>query len=75
MMTLADRERVTKQTAEYLIQLHKLRSDRVESIGGQPIYSAFLFPNSYSIGYGPFSSDDELWAKMSLALNQVPEQP
>lgn len=56
------------------MQLHKLRSDRLESIGGQPIYSAFLFPNSYGIGHGPFSSDDELWAEMSLALAQVPEQ-
>lgn len=73
-MTSADKERVAKQTAEYLMQLHELRSDRLESIGGHPIYSAFLFPNGYGIGHGPFSSDDELWAEMSLALTQVPEQ-
>ncbi|EKV15550.1 hypothetical protein PDIG_10320 [Penicillium digitatum PHI26] len=73
-MTSTDKERVAKQTAEYLMQLHELRSDRLESISGQPIYSAFLFPNGYGIGHGPFSSDDELWAEMSLALAQVPEQ-
>ncbi|KAJ5459013.1 hypothetical protein N7530_010957 [Penicillium desertorum] len=75
-MTSADKERVAKQTAEYLtMQLHKLRSNRMESIGGQPIYSAFLFPDTYGIGHGPFSSDDELWAEMSLTLNdRVPEQ-
>lgn len=73
-MTLADKERVAKQTVEYLLQLRGLHSDRMESIGGKPIYSAFLFPNGYGIGHGPFSSDDELWAEMSLALSQVPDQ-
>ncbi|CRL19981.1 Protein kinase-like domain [Penicillium camemberti] len=73
-MTSTDKERVAKQTAEYLRQLYKLRSNRLESISGQPIYSAFLFPNSYGIRHGPFLSDDELWAEMSLALAQVPEQ-
>lgn len=34
----------------------------------------FFFLNGYGIGHGPFSSDDELWAEMSLALKQVPEQ-
>lgn len=72
-MSWADKERVAKQTAEYLMQLRELRSDRMESIGGQPLYSAFLFPNGYGIGHGPISSDDELWAEM-LALTQVPKQ-
>ncbi|KAJ5584321.1 uncharacterized protein N7459_004121 [Penicillium hispanicum] len=72
-MPWADRERVAKQTAEYLLQLRELHSDQMESIGGQPIYSAFLFPNGYGIGHGPLSSDDELWAEMSLALAKVPE--
>ncbi|KAJ5551019.1 hypothetical protein N7535_001042 [Penicillium sp. DV-2018c] len=72
-MTPADKERVAKQTAEYLMQLRALRSDRLESIGGQPIYSAFLFPVGYGIGHGPFSSEEELWAEMSLALTHVPE--
>ncbi|CAG8135293.1 unnamed protein product [Penicillium nalgiovense] len=73
-MISANKERVAKQTAEYLIQLRELRSNRLESIGGQPIYSAFLFPNGYGIGQGPFLSDDELRAEMSLALTEVPEQ-
>ncbi|KAJ5533358.1 hypothetical protein N7494_009910 [Penicillium frequentans] len=73
-MQWTDRDRIAKQTAEYLMQLRKLRSSQMESIGGHPIYSAFLFPNGYGIGHGPFSSDDELWAEMSLALANVPEQ-
>lgn len=43
-------------------------------VGGQPLYSVFLFPNGYGIGHGPLSSDDELWAEMSLALSKVPEE-
>ncbi|KAJ5697728.1 hypothetical protein N7488_011412 [Penicillium malachiteum] len=44
-MQLADRERIAKETAEYLMQLRELRSSQMESIGGHPIYSAFLFLN------------------------------
>ncbi|EER37413.1 conserved hypothetical protein [Histoplasma capsulatum var. duboisii H88] len=73
-MSAADKERVAKQTADYLMQLRELHSNRMESIGGQPLYSAFLFPNGYGIGHGPLSSDDELWAEMSLALSKVPEE-
>ncbi|KNG86672.1 hypothetical protein ANOM_005665 [Aspergillus nomiae NRRL 13137] len=72
-MSGADKERVAKQTAEYLMQLRGLHSALMESLGGQPLYSAFLFPTGYCIGHGPFSSDDELWAEMALALENVPE--
>ncbi|RHZ45088.1 aminoglycoside phosphotransferase family protein [Aspergillus thermomutatus] len=74
IMSWEDKECVAKQTAEYLMQLCQLRSNQMESVSGQPIYSAFLFLNGYGIGHGPFSSDDELWAEMSLSLAQVPEQ-
>ncbi|KAJ5674510.1 uncharacterized protein N7477_004444 [Penicillium maclennaniae] len=57
-MSGADKERVAKQTA---------------ALGGQPLYSAFLFPTNYGIEHGPFLSDDELWAEMSLALFKVLE--
>jgi hypothetical protein len=70
----ADKERIAKQTAEYLIQLRTLHSSRMESLNGQPLYNAFLFINDYGIGHGPLSSGDELWAEMSLALTNVPEQ-
>ncbi|KAE8330074.1 hypothetical protein BDV39DRAFT_190724 [Aspergillus sergii] len=53
-------KRVAKQTAEYVTQLRELQSNQLESLGGQQLYSAFLFPNGYGIGHGPFSSDDEL---------------
>jgi hypothetical protein len=73
-MSGADKERIAKQTAEYVMQLRELHSNRMESLGGRPLYSAFLFPNGYGIGHGPISSDDELWAEMSLALSKVPEE-
>lgn len=73
VMSTEDKERVAKQTAEYLMQLRDLRSTKMESLGGGPLYSAFLFGSGYEIGHGPFSSDDELWAEMSLALSKVPE--
>ncbi|KAB8206048.1 kinase-like domain-containing protein [Aspergillus parasiticus] len=77
-MSETDKERVAKQTAEYVTQLRELQSSKLESLGGQQLYSAFLFPNGYGIGHGPFSSDDELWAEMSLSLSlslsNVPEE-
>ena len=51
-MTSADKERVARQSAEYLSQLRELHWDRMESIGGRAIDSAFLFPDGYSIGHG-----------------------
>lgn len=73
-LSLEYRERVAKQTAEYLMQLREIRSNRLESIGGRPLYNAFLFLQDYETPHGPFSSDDELWAELSLALTKVPEQ-
>ncbi len=45
-MSLADKERIAQQTAEcLLLQLRELHSPQMQSLDGQPIYSAFLFPN------------------------------
>ncbi|GAB1209757.1 hypothetical protein APSETT445_008538 [Aspergillus pseudonomiae] len=73
-MSGVDKEWVAKQTAEYLMQLRGLHS----TPNGKPrrtatLLSFFLFPTGYGIGHGPFSSDDELWAEMALALEKVPE--
>ncbi|RHZ46012.1 uncharacterized protein CDV56_102898, partial [Aspergillus thermomutatus] len=55
------------------MQLRKLHSPKMQSLGGQPIYSAFLFPGGYGLPHGPLSSDDELWAEMEVTLKGVPE--
>ncbi|KAB8221150.1 kinase-like domain-containing protein [Aspergillus novoparasiticus] len=73
-MSETDKERVAKQTAEYVTQLRELQSNQLASLGGQQLYSAFRFPNGYGIGRGPFSSDDELWAEMSSSLSNVLEE-
>lgn len=73
-MSQEERERVASQTAEWLKQLRGLHSDRMEALGGQPIYSAFLFGGDHRKGHGPLSSDDELWAEMSERLAHVPEE-
>lgn len=73
-LSTADRERVAKQTAECLLQLRKLHSPQMQSVDGQPIYSAFLFPNGYGLPHGPLSSDDELWREMAKSLETVPEK-
>lgn len=73
-MPTAYRERVAKQTAEYLMQLRELHAPQIQSLDGQPVYSACLFPNGYGLPHGPCSSDDELWAEMTVALKGVPEQ-
>ncbi|PYH99821.1 kinase-like protein [Aspergillus ellipticus CBS 707.79] len=74
-MSANQRESIAKQTADYLMQLRKLQSPKMHCVEGQPLYSAFLFPNSYGLPHGPFSSDDELWAEMEMALKklEVPE--
>lgn len=73
-MSAAEKEHVAKQTADYLCQLRKLQSPRLQSIREQPLYSAFLFPNGYGLPHGPFSSDNELWEEMSIALKGVPQE-
>lgn len=73
-MSTAGRERIAEQIAQYLLQLRKLHSPQMQSLGGQPLYSAFLFPNGYDIPHGPLSSDDELWGEMVMSLEKVPEK-
>ena len=73
-LSTADRERIAKQTAECLLQLRKLHLPQMQSLDGQPIYSAFLFPNGYGLPHGPLSSDDELWREMAKSLETVPEK-
>jgi aminoglycoside phosphotransferase len=73
-LSTADRERIAKQTAEYLLELRELQSLQMQSLDGGPIYSAFLFPNGYGVPHGPLSSDDELWGEMVKSLEKVPEK-
>lgn len=74
IMSTDEKERVAKETAEYLLQLRSLQSPQMQSLNGQPLYSAFLFQNDYGISHGPLSSDDELWKEMEKALEKVPEK-
>ena len=55
ILPAADRERIAEQTAEYLLQLRDLHSPRMQSVSGQPIYSALLFLNGYGVPHGPLS--------------------
>ena len=73
-MSTDERERVAKQTADLLLQLRELQAPLMQSLDGQSLYSAFLFPNGYGLPHGPLSSDDELWAEMMKALEGVPDK-
>ena len=73
-MTEGDRARVTRQTAEYLSQLRELHSDRIQSLDGDPVYSAFLFRDEFGTPHGPFCTDEELWNEMAKALKDVPQK-
>lgn len=73
-MSTTEKDRVAKQTADFLKQLRQLYSPRMESLYGQPIFSAFLFPNGYGKPHGPLSLDDELWKEMTKSWNGVPEK-
>jgi aminoglycoside phosphotransferase (APT) family kinase protein len=73
-MSALEKDRVAKQTADYLCQLRNINSSRIESISGEPVYSAFLFPVGYGVPHGPLSTDDELWDELTKALRGVPEE-
>ncbi|GKZ79768.1 hypothetical protein AnigIFM56816_003974 [Aspergillus niger] len=75
-LTTEEKERIAKQTAGYLQQLRTLQSDKIQCLGGRPVFSNFLFKNkgSNEVPRGPFASDDELWAEMERGLNEkIPE--
>jgi aminoglycoside phosphotransferase (APT) family kinase protein len=44
----------------------------MQSLEGQPLYSAFIFPIGYGVPHGPLSSSDELWNEMDKAQEEVP---
>ena len=73
-LPIDDRERIAKQTAEYLLELRELQSPRMQSLNCGPVYSTFLFLNGYGVPHGPFSSDDELWGEMAKSLEKVLEE-
>lgn len=62
-----ERDRIARQTADYLLQLRQLQSDKMQALDGRPLYSAFLFHDQRY--HGPLGSDDELWADMERGLN------
>ncbi|KAE8359920.1 kinase-like protein [Aspergillus caelatus] len=67
-----EKEGIAKQTAEYPLQLGKLQSDNIQSLGGGPVYSNFLFKNKdFDLPHGPLALDDELWAHMERGLNEA----
>lgn len=74
-LTTDQKERIAKQTAEYLQQLRKLQSDKIQSLDGSPVYSNFLFKNkAVNIPHGPLASDEELWNEMEPGLKEtIPE--
>ncbi|CAK47965.1 kinase-like protein [Aspergillus niger CBS 101883] len=70
------RESIAKQTANYVLELRKLHSDRMESLDGGPVSTNFRFGNYQDVRpCGPFASDDELWAELESRLHEaVPER-
>lgn len=66
------KDSIAKQTAEYLSQLRKLQSPKMQTLGGQPLYSTFLFHGEHGEPHGSLSSDDELWENMEGELEGIP---
>ncbi|CAN9338327.1 unnamed protein product [Alternaria alternata] len=73
-LSAVEREHIAKQTAECLLQLRELQSSRMQSLGEQPLFSAFLFRSGFGQPHGPLSSDDELWATWTPVLKNLPEK-
>ncbi|KAJ5609730.1 hypothetical protein N7528_010297 [Penicillium herquei] len=73
-LSTVERENIAKQTASYLEQLRNLQSEQIQSLGGNPVYSNFLFKNkTFQQPHGPFLSDDYLWNDMKAGLTLLPE--
>ncbi|KAJ5964033.1 Aminoglycoside phosphotransferase [Penicillium vulpinum] len=70
-----DRERLARQTAEYLGQLRSLHSDKMECLHGQPVHCAHLFMGEdYGVMHGPLNTVEELWEALAISLSdKVPE--
>ncbi|KAI1378476.1 kinase-like domain-containing protein [Hypoxylon crocopeplum] len=71
-LTQVDVERIAAQTAVHIAQIRKLTSERMESLGGEPLFNAFLF-DAPSAPHGPFDTDDALFSEM-ISLLDVPAE-
>ncbi|OOF91642.1 hypothetical protein ASPCADRAFT_9566 [Aspergillus carbonarius ITEM 5010] len=74
-LSLKEKESIAKETADYISQLRGLQHQKIQGIGGRPIYSNLLFPYKRNDNpfppHGPFASDDELWADMGLGIKNT----
>ncbi|CAG8893396.1 unnamed protein product [Penicillium egyptiacum] len=70
-----DRERLARQTAEYLGQLRSFHSAKMESLHGQPLCCPLLFnDDGLGVTHGPLSTADEFWDVLAKSLGgKVPE--
>ncbi|KAJ5618133.1 hypothetical protein N7537_003247 [Penicillium hordei] len=70
-----DRERLARQTAEYLGQLRSFLSAKIQSLHSQPVWCPHLFHNDEcGVTHGPLSTADELWDVLANYLSdKVPE--
>jgi aminoglycoside phosphotransferase (APT) family kinase protein len=69
-----EKERIARQTADFLQQLRDLQSAKMASIGEAPLYAGWLFLQGAGTPHGPFASDDELWQSLVPKLEKVPEK-
>ncbi|RAL12678.1 aminoglycoside phosphotransferase family protein [Aspergillus homomorphus CBS 101889] len=68
----AEKENIAKQTAEYLLQLRLLHSDRIEAHGGRPVFNGYLVKaedTRFHCPCGPLVSDEEVWTALARRLN------
>jgi hypothetical protein len=67
-----EKGRIAKQTAVYLPQLRTLQSDKIQSLGGRPAFSDFVFRDKGSeTPHGPLASDDDIWDDMECGLKET----
>ncbi|KAI2619496.1 hypothetical protein GGS26DRAFT_325885 [Hypomontagnella submonticulosa] len=71
----SERERIAKEVARHMDQWRRLTSDRISSLGGGPVWHHDHLFGTLGEGFGPFSSDEEVWAAIyhRLERNDVDE--
>ncbi|KAI1370434.1 kinase-like protein [Hypoxylon crocopeplum] len=65
-----DRERIARQVANHIEEMRSLTSNRIEAVGGKPMYELALFSTD-KVGQQPLSSDEELWNVFAERLTHL----
>ncbi|PYI13779.1 kinase-like protein [Aspergillus violaceofuscus CBS 115571] len=73
-LTDDQKDNIAKETAEYLLQLRSLQSDRLECLDGRPVFNKYRRGEDNCDSAQDPTSDDYVWNRLAASLDPaVPE--